>query len=199
MRWQFHFIRSIKNDRQKKNIPNLITLIRMMILTPLVLLFLIEKMSLAAGVIFILAGLTDLLDGYLARGWKQVSITGKILDPIADKILVLVPLLVLAINYGLPWLIVVIIFIREFIVSYSRELLEDKENLRGCISVSWLGKIKVWAQCLGIAYTIFQFPYFVEVMWVAVFFTVGSAVDYGMKYSKVRKTINNGGKKAAGN
>lgn len=172
----------IKNDRQKINLPNLLTLSRMMILTPLVLFFLIEARPVMAGIFFILASLTDLLDGYLARKWDQVSVTGKILDPVSDKVLVLSPLLILGIDYDLPWVIVITIFLREFIVSFGRELLENRENLRASVSVSYLGKIKTWVQCVAISYTIFQLPFSLWLMWIAVFFTVVSGFDYFVKY-----------------
>lgn len=189
MRWRPYFVRTIENDRKKKNLPNLLTLIRVMPLTLLVLVFLIIEKPYLAGFFFILAAITDLVDGYTARKRKQVTETGKILDPIADKIFILVPLAALAALYGLSWTIVIIIASREFAVSLGRDWIDNREKLRGCISVGLLGKLKMWTQSIGVIYAIFQGPYFNKVMWVAVFFTVVSGLEYGFKVLRRIKEV----------
>lgn len=164
-------------------------------LTILVLYFLIREDPLFtlspcyyAGFFFIAASILDALDGYYARSRKQVTETGKLLDPIADKVLVLISLVALT-KHGLSWAIFIIIAVREFAISYGREWIDSQEKLRGCIAVDTLGKLKMVTQCFGVTYAIFHLPYFNEVMWVAVFFTVISGIDYGIKLRKAVKKI----------
>ena len=104
-----------------------------------------------AFVIFVAASLTDYLDGYLARVWQQQSALGRMLDPIADKLLVSVSILVLAEDgmfNGWSWWAAVIILMREVFVSGLREFLAE---LRVSVPVSRLAKWKTTMQLVAIA------------------------------------------------
>ena len=99
-------------------------------------------------IIFILASLTDKLDGYIARSRNQITTFGKFLDPIADKILVIVAMLILVEVGRLPAWIPAIVVIREFVVSGYRLIAVEKQGK--VIAASVWGKIKTCTQILGL-------------------------------------------------
>lgn len=104
-----------------------------------------------ALILFTMASLTDFLDGWLARRWGQTTALGRLLDPIADKAMVAVALLVLCGLYGASWIVLVpaaIIMVREFAVSGLREFLADRQVV---MPVSVLAKWKTTVQMTAIA------------------------------------------------
>lgn len=100
-------------------------------------------------VIFILASLTDKLDGYIARSRNQITTFGKFLDPIADKILVIVAMLILVEANKIPYWIPAIVVIREFLVSGYRLVAVGKEGK--VIAASIWGKLKTATQMVGLS------------------------------------------------
>jgi CDP-diacylglycerol---glycerol-3-phosphate 3-phosphatidyltransferase len=135
------------------NIPNILTVLRMVVAPMVALVYVFLPRPIAdwtAMILFILAALTDYLDGYLARHWKQVSAFGRMLDPIADKAIVIISLAVIMALSGLnPWIIIPVSFIiyREVFVSGLREFLgKDATKLR----VTKLAKWKTTAQMVAI-------------------------------------------------
>ncbi|MGC2238424.1 MAG: CDP-diacylglycerol--glycerol-3-phosphate 3-phosphatidyltransferase [Pyrinomonadaceae bacterium] len=137
------------------NLPNSLTLARIIIVPLLVVvllttyaedLFGISSYFLAIG-IFLAAAFTDILDGHLARRRNQVSNLGKLLDPIADKLLVSAALIVLVEKHLAPAWAVVMILGREFIVTGLRSIAATEGVV---IAAQSVGKIKMWAQCVAI-------------------------------------------------
>ena len=137
------------------NLPNYLTLTRIVIVPLLVVVLLtpmaenwfgISSYALAIG-IFLAASLTDILDGHLARRRNQVSKLGKFLDPIADKLLVSAALIVLVEKHLAPAWAVVVILGREFIVTGLRSVAASEGIV---IQAQSIGKIKMWAQCVAI-------------------------------------------------
>ncbi len=137
------------------NLPNYITLGRIIIVPLLVVVLLtpvaeawfgISSYALAIA-IFLVASLTDILDGHLARRRNQVSNLGKLLDPIADKLLVSAALIVLVEKHLAPAWTVVIILGREFIITGLRSIAATEGIV---IQAQKVGKIKMWAQCVAI-------------------------------------------------
>ena len=100
------------------------------------------------NLIFILASITDKLDGYLARSRNQVTTFGKFLDPIADKILVLAAMIMLVADGRLPAWIPIIVLFREFLVSGYRLL--EVENSGKVVAASMWGKLKTVTQMIGL-------------------------------------------------
>lgn len=139
------------------NLPNKITIFRI-ILVPfmlLVQLFNIKTEFLGVNVgniiilaIFLVASITDYLDGYLARKNNQITTFGKFLDPIADKLLVITALIMLVDWHIIPSWIPVIVVAREFLVSGIRMLAAGEGNV---IAASMLGKIKTVSQMIAIS------------------------------------------------
>lgn len=137
------------------NLPNYLTLIRIFLVPLLVVVLLtpysekwfgIESYGLAIA-IFLIASLTDILDGHIARRRQQVSKIGTLLDPIADKLLVSAALIVLVEKNLAPAWAVVIILGREFVVTGLRSIAASEGII---ISAQKVGKIKMWAQCIAI-------------------------------------------------
>lgn len=137
------------------NLPNSLTLARILIVPLLVVVLLTPVADQWFGVsgyafaivMFLIASLTDILDGHLARRRNQVSNLGKLLDPIADKLLVSAALIVLVEKHLAPAWAVVIILGREFIVTGLRSVAASEGIV---MQAQTSGKIKMWAQCVSI-------------------------------------------------
>lgn len=135
-------------------IPNILTMLRLIAAPGLVIMFLYFTRPWAdwfALILFVTAALTDWIDGYLARAWKQETKLGAMLDPIADKAMVVIALLVITGYAGMdPWILLpaTIIMFREVFVSGLREFLGDTA---GTLAVTKLAKWKTTAQMIAIA------------------------------------------------
>ena len=159
------------------NIPNVLTVLRLLAAPGVVLLFLYFTRPWAdwfALLLFIGAAITDFFDGYLARAWKQESKFGAMLDPIADKAMVVIALLLIAGLSGVnqpdgmdPWILLpaTVIIFREIFVSGLREFLGDTA---GTLKVTKLAKWKTTAQMVAIGVLfgtgIFEHMYFERVV-----------------------------------
>jgi len=177
------------------NTPNKLTLIRV-IMVPVFMWALLSKFFVAAIIVFVLASLTDQLDGYLARRNNQVTTFGKLMDPLADKILTisaLVCLLGIGADFINSW-VVMIIIARELIVTGIRQLAMGENTV---IAASKWGKAKTVSQMaaliavmvdlvipLRIGATIYGALTFWLVM-IAVVLTVYSGIDYIIKNRKL--------------
>ncbi len=138
----------------KWNLPNILTVLRLVAAPGLAVMFLYFHRPYAdwfALILFIVASLTDWIDGYLARAWKQETKLGAMLDPIADKAMVIIALMVI-VGYSSmsPWLVLpaTVILFREVFVSGMREYLGDTA---GTLKVTSLAKWKTTAQMIAIA------------------------------------------------
>lgn len=137
------------------NLPNYITLGRIIIVPLLVVVLLTPVAEQTFGIssyalaiiIFVIAALSDIVDGQLARRRKQVSTLGKFLDPIADKLLISAALIVLVEKHLAPSWSVVVILGREFIITGLRSVAASEGIV---IQAQSIGKIKMWAQCVAV-------------------------------------------------
>ncbi|MDL2297572.1 CDP-diacylglycerol--glycerol-3-phosphate 3-phosphatidyltransferase [Synergistaceae bacterium OttesenSCG-928-D05] len=134
--------------------------------------------DLLAGLVFIIASLTDAADGYIARKHGMVTNLGKFIDPLADKIMVVAALVALVELHRVPAWMVVIIIAREFIVTGLRMIAASEGVV---IAASSGGKLKTVSQIVGISLLIFNIPGGMLVMWLAMFLTLWSGMDYLMK------------------
>jgi len=152
---------------QYKDIPNSITILRIMLIPVFALVFCLpfESKYIVAATIFIFAAITDFVDGYLARKWKQVSSLGTFLDPVADKLIVIVALILLVGEYGNVILTIpaAVIAGREIVVSALREWMAEMGK-RASIKVSNLGKVKTAIQMIAIGVLLSQAPDFTNVL-----------------------------------
>ncbi len=173
------------------NLPNKLTMFRV-ILIPFFVVFLLVDITSAdkwiALAIFIIASLTDLLDGKIARKYNLVTNFGKFMDPLADKLLVCSALICLVSLEKISAWMVIVIIAREFIISGFRLVASDNGVV---IAASYWGKFKTTFQmvmiCLMIADIEELHLLTVIVMWAALILTVVSLVDYLMKNKDVMK------------
>ncbi len=132
------------------NLPNKLTIFRIILVPIMVIItfFNIDIKWILVDVIFIIAAITDKLDGYIARSRNQITTFGKFLDPIADKILVLAAMLILVEAARLPAWIPIIVLFREFIVSGYRLVAVEKGGK--VVAASVWGKLKTVTQMIAI-------------------------------------------------
>jgi len=167
------------------NLPNKLTLLRIFMI-PIFLLFFLIRIPYGqyiATVIFIIAASTDGLDGYIARKRKQVTNLGKLMDPLADKLLITAALIVLVDLGQIPGWIAFIIIGREFFVTGLRTIAAAEGVI---IAASKLGKLKTVSQILAITVTLLNLPFGKYLMYLAVIFTLWSGFDY---YLNARKKV----------
>ena len=171
---------------------NYLTLFRIAAI-PLVAVFLLfypgKWPSLAAALIFFLGGVSDVLDGYLARRRNTVSNMGKLLDPLADKLLVGISLiLMIPLGYVSAWIVAVIIG-RELAMTTLRGVAVAQGII---IAAEPLGKIKAIVQLAATNLLILHYPYFsipihelgTYLLWIALALTIWSGADYFIRYLK---------------
>jgi CDP-diacylglycerol--glycerol-3-phosphate 3-phosphatidyltransferase len=179
------------------NIPNFLTILRIFFV-PLVVAALVQEKLFSVQIgdfpidndwlalaFFLAAAGTDLLDGYLARRWKQVTTIGTLLDPIADKLLISAALIALVEVRAVPGWIVILIVAREFAVSGLRSIAAAEGYT---IKASDLGKTKMMAQVAAVSVLMVSVRHpalhtpGMVLMWGVVFFSLASAISYFRKF-----------------
>jgi cardiolipin synthase (CMP-forming) len=177
------------------NLPLALTWMRILIIPAFVGVFYLpthfigmQAANLIATIIFVLAALTDWLDGYLARAWNQTSSFGAFLDPVADKLMVAAALIVLVQLGRIHAAVAMVIIGREITISALREWMAQMGKTRS-VAVSWLGKVKTTAQMVAIPFLLFDSSLgFMEwptahqigapLMWLAAWLTLISMIYY---------------------
>ena len=173
------------------NLPNKLTMARV-IMIPFFVFFLLWQngenytFRMIALALFIIASLTDLLDGKIARKYNLVTNFGKFMDPLADKLLVCSALICLIELNALPAWMVIIIISREFIISGFRLIASDNGVV---IAASYWGKFKTTFQMVSVVLLILDIPALAFVtticVWIALVLTIVSLVDYIYKNHKI--------------
>ncbi len=175
------------------NIPNTLTLLRVILIPVLVIFFYMETSwaNIAAAFVFWFAAVTDMLDGYLARKLNQSSAFGAFLDPVADKLIVAVALILLVDQNPTPYndfwlsLAAMIIIGREITISALREWMAEV-GARSNVAVSVLGKVKTSSQMMAILFLLYVEPFFglpsiqigFVLLYISVLLTLWSMIDY---------------------
>ena len=167
------------------NLPNQLTILRILLI-PAFLVLLFTGYLYSAISVFLLASITDWLDGLIARKYNLITNFGKFMDPLADKLLVCAALISMVQLELLPAWIVIIILSREFIVTGFRLVAAGNHIV---IAAGMLGKCKTVVQMVMIIYLLFGFGGFLAefLVWVAVILTIASAIEYIMKNWQVLK------------
>lgn len=174
------------------NLPNILVLFRIA-LAPLMLYFFVDRNASVfsswhpswfdyfAGLIFVVACVTDFFDGFIARSWNQMTKLGAILDPLADKMLVLAGFLgLMMIDRANVWAVFLILS-REFFITALRVVaVSEGKNVASTMA----GKVKTVAQMFAIGFLIMNWPFAVEILWLAVILTLYSGYEYTRDYFK---------------
>jgi CDP-diacylglycerol---glycerol-3-phosphate 3-phosphatidyltransferase len=162
------------------NAPNVLTLARIL-LVPVLVVALLDQTDhgdLLAAIAFALASLTDAIDGYLARSRDSVTTFGKLMDPVADKLLIVAALVALVSLERLPGWVAMVIIAREFAVTVTR-LAATQQGV--VIAANWWGKAKTITQVVAIFFAIAYDPtpaWVDALVYGAVVITVVSGIDY---------------------
>ncbi|NMB08888.1 MAG: CDP-diacylglycerol--glycerol-3-phosphate 3-phosphatidyltransferase [Tissierellia bacterium] len=177
------------------NLANKITIARVLMI-PLFMIILFSDFSNSnyiAAIIFTIAAATDGIDGYIARSRNQITTFGKFIDPLADKLLVSAALISMVELGKVPAWIVVVIIAREFTITGFR-IIAASEGIT--IAASPLGKIKTSTQLIAIIFILIDnfplkyinFPFGKIMLYISLFFTVISGIDYLYRNKKVLRT-----------
>lgn len=169
------------------NIANKVTLVRLFLIPVFVLVFMLEGRSMnLAAIIFVLASLTDALDGYLARSRNLITNFGKFVDPLVDKVLTMAAFLVLIEDGTIAAWSVIIIISRELIITGFRTLAADSGIT---IAASMWGKAKTTSQMIALVMLLVNVSSInhlgIYVYYLAVILTVISGLDYLIKNKQV--------------
>lgn len=180
------------------NLPNTLTTFRFLVIPVVVLLMESDSviLNLVAALLFLVASLTDIVDGYIARKYNIVTNMGKILDPLADKLMVLIVLVMLIPMDRVPAWVVALIVLRETAVTSLRAVAAADGIV---ISASPLGKFKNMFQVIFTLFLIMHHRFLIPItdrssflldfqtsgmllMWIALFLTLWSGVDYFVRF-----------------
>lgn len=174
------------------NLPNILASLRIL-LAPLMLWFMVDQSNpifsgwhpswfdYFAGLIFVIASITDFFDGFIARQWNQMTTLGGILDPLADKMLMLAGFIGLIAMDRASAFAVFLILSREFFITGLRVVAvsEGKE-----VSSTMAGKVKTVVQMIAIGFLLMNWPFATELLWFAVALTLYSGFEYLRDYLK---------------
>lgn len=168
---------------QQLNLPNILSLIRIVLAFVFAIILFNSLKFLAAG-IFLLAVATDALDGYLARKYKQTTLIGKILDPAADRLLMLLTFLVLLFKYSFPLWLAVIAISYHILIIFGWIIIFQSKNI--ALPHTFWGKLNSFLQTVMVFAVIFNFyPY---IFFILVVFSISIAfTSYLIKALKILK------------
>lgn len=168
------------------NVPNTLAFIRLL-LAPVMFFLLVNRdstllsyihyswLDYMAAFIFVVASATDFFDGYIARTFNQITTLGKILDPLADKMLTLAGFLgLMMLDRASAWAIFLIITRELFITGLRVSAVSQGLD----IAASWMGKVKTVVQMIAIGFLLMEWPGATELLWFAVILTLYSAYEY---------------------
>ena len=174
------------------NVPNTLAFIRLL-LAPIMFFLLVNRensllidihytwLDYIAAFIFVIASATDFFDGYVARTFNQITTLGKILDPLADKMLTLAGFLgLMMLDRASQWAIFLIITRELFITGLRVSAVSQGLD----ISASWMGKIKTVVQMIAIGFLLMEWPGGEILLWVAVILTLYSGYEYVRDFFK---------------
>lgn len=174
------------------NLPNLITLLRVLLVPAVVaLVWDLPGPLQAAGAcaLFVFAMLSDVVDGWLARRWDLQSVVGAFLDPIADKLMVLAALVMLIPHGWVPAWMVLVLESRELVIAGLRQIAVSEGLV---IAAGALGKFKTAYQSTALGFLLWHYPVLgidahsvgILLLWVSIAFSVASAAEYGWGFWK---------------
>ena len=170
------------------NTANKLTLLRVILIPVYLIIWHLDFAynNIVALIIFILASVTDFIDGYVARHYNQVTDFGKFMDPLADKVLVLTSMICFCAMGRFPAWALVIVMAREFAVSGLRMVAVDNGRV---IAAGWSGKVKTFATMVCLC--IMHLPVWTWLMWVCVAVIAVTTLYSGIEYFVKNKDVLN--------
>ncbi|MBA8816450.1 CDP-diacylglycerol--glycerol-3-phosphate 3-phosphatidyltransferase [Microbacterium halimionae] len=188
-----------------RQLPNAITIARILCAPVFLWMLLVDNGSDGAlrwwaAALFVVAIATDGIDGYIARKYNIVTDLGKLLDPIADKVLTGVAFIGLSILGELPWWVTIVVLVREIGITVYRFIVVNNHVL----AAAWMGKLKTVAQSVALTLALAPFAALIGdwanwvnivTMWIAVALTIASGLDYIVSEVRGARTQRATGKK----
>lgn len=171
------------------NIPNMLTLLRFFFVPLFSIVFLnnnIHNNYWVALVIFIFSGLTDILDGFIARKYNMITRFGTLMDPLADKLMILTVLFCFYIRGILPIWVFCIIFLKEFAMLLGATRLYKMEIV---IPSNIFGKAATVAFYIAIVFGLFRFKNTIILFVIAIIMAIVAFINYGAYYLKIKRKI----------
>ncbi len=168
------------------NLPNLLALLRVFIAPIMLWVILNPKFFTSVGfdiswsyylaaLLFVIASITDFFDGFIAREWGQTTLTGAIIDPLADKMLTIAAFVgLMVIGDASVWAIYIII-VREMFITALRTVAVGQHI---SVKASFMGKIKTVSQMFAIGFLLMHWPWATFLLWLAVLLTLYSGIQY---------------------
>ena len=170
------------------NIPNILTVIRFIVIPVFAYYLLLGSGYYSIAVIlFLLAGMTDILDGYIARKFNMITSFGKLADPLADKLLQITALLILTYQNKIPFIILTIIIVKEGFMAAGGILLYKKENY--VVTSNWYGKAATVIFYFAIIMILFNEPYSNYFIIIALLSAVFAFFMYILTYIRIKKNL----------
>lgn len=179
---------------KKENIPNILTIIRF-ILIPFIYISVLNENFFIALIIFTISAFTDILDGYIARKYNYITDIGKLIDPLADKLTLVSLLLSLSILKILDWWIFAIVFIKELVLIISASVLYSKDDV--VVYSKWYGKLATTIFYLAIVSSLiinkfnFNITFRIDLYlyYLAILATVFALIMYSIKFKFSNKEL----------
>lgn len=166
------------------NVPNMLTISRF-VMIPLFLTLYFNDHAVIALLIVLLAGLTDLLDGYIARRSGQITQTGIMLDPLADKLMMLSVVVALVIGGEIPWSAAATMAFREVGMIVSAAIFHFRG--RRTVPANVYGKLTTFVYYLAIVFLFLEIPGGVEIIWIAIAMSFVTSGVYLMKFRHLNR------------
>ncbi|MDI3309810.1 MAG: CDP-alcohol phosphatidyltransferase family protein [Thermoanaerobacterium sp.] len=168
------------------NIPNTLTLIRFVLIPVFVYsFFYIYNGNIYAAVVFLVSGLTDVLDGYIARHYNQITKVGILMDPLADKLMIITVLLSLWIKGIIPFFIILIVIVKEVTMIIGAFILYKRKDIT--IPANRFGKTATLLFYVAIIFSIFDWPYGLTLMIIALLLALVAFFIYSIEFRLYNK------------
>nr|WP_114296580.1 CDP-diacylglycerol--glycerol-3-phosphate 3-phosphatidyltransferase [Anaerobacterium chartisolvens] len=171
------------------NIPNALTAVRFVII-PFFAYFLYmgqfdKSLYVTAVILFLAGGITDVLDGYIARKFNMITSFGKLADPAADKLMQITALVILTMQRKIPVAVLIIIAVKEIFMGLGSILLYKQQKL--VVSANWYGKMSTVVLYIAIIIAIFSETYSTIAIIIALCAALFAFVMYSLTYRKIKK------------
>ncbi|RCX19374.1 cardiolipin synthase [Anaerobacterium chartisolvens] len=179
----------IVSGGESVNIPNALTAVRFVII-PFFAYFLYmgqfdKSLYVTAVILFLAGGITDVLDGYIARKFNMITSFGKLADPAADKLMQITALVILTMQRKIPVAVLIIIAVKEIFMGLGSILLYKQQKL--VVSANWYGKMSTVVLYIAIIIAIFSETYSTIAIIIALCAALFAFVMYSLTYRKIKK------------